>query len=49
MILKGSSYQYCYLDKIYNTITESANVSIVKGLSFFRLWTVLLEGFAEMA
>lgn len=49
MILKVSSYQYCYLEMIYNTVTRSANVSAIKGLSSFPLRTVLFEGFAEVA
>lgn len=45
MILKVSSYQYCYLEMICNTVTGSANVSAIKGLSLFPLWFVLFEGF----
>lgn len=49
MILKVSSYQYRYLEMIYNTVTGSANVSAIKGLALFPLQTVLFEGFAEVA
>ena len=37
MILKGPSYQYCYLEMNYNIVTEPANVSIIKGLLLFPL------------
>lgn len=49
MILKGSSYQYCYLEMIYSIVAESANVSITKSLSLFPLWTLLFEGFEDRA
>lgn len=42
MVSKGLSYQYCYLEMIYNIATGSANVSIIKGLSF-PLRTLLLK------
>lgn len=46
MILKVSSYQYCYLEMIYNAVAGSANVSAIKDLLSFPLRTVLFEGFA---
>lgn len=42
MVSKGLSYQYCYLEMIYNIVTGFANVSIIKGLSF-PLRTLLLK------